>query len=150
VSSLYRQTTGQIFEIVKTKSKIRQMHSFSRLLRESFILQDALQGIHWANNQAILHPFTVHNKNQHMKTLPSCVISDCLDQNTSSLYADQRTLVQYLHTKFPVLKKVTYFSDGSVVQYKNRRNISTFAINKILVCLLNGTSLQQAMRRARR
>jgi hypothetical protein len=36
-SSLYYQTTCQIFEIMKRKSSIRPMHNFGRLLRELFI-----------------------------------------------------------------------------------------------------------------
>jgi hypothetical protein len=60
----------------------------------SYTLQDDVQGFHCANNQAILHPFSVSIKDQHLQTLSFCIISDCLDQNTSSLYAFQRTLVQ--------------------------------------------------------
>jgi hypothetical protein len=37
----------------------------------SFIPQDVKQGSHWANNQAILHPFIVHIKDQHPQTCPS-------------------------------------------------------------------------------
>jgi hypothetical protein len=39
-----------------------------------------------------------------------------------------------------------YLSDGSAAQYKKRKKLSTSTMNKILVSLLNGTSLQQAMR----
>jgi hypothetical protein len=45
----------------------------------SFIFQDAAQGFHCANNQAIFHLFIVHIKDQHLQTLSICVFSDCLD-----------------------------------------------------------------------
>jgi hypothetical protein len=38
-----------------------------------------------------------------------------------------------------------YLSDGSAAQHK-RKKLSTSTMNKILVSLLNGTSLQQAIR----
>jgi hypothetical protein len=53
------------------------MYNFGKLIRDLetladlswSALQDAIQSIHWANNQAILHPFTVHVKEQHLQTL---------------------------------------------------------------------------------
>jgi hypothetical protein len=68
----------------------------------SFILQDAVQGFHWANNQAILHPFIIHIKDQHLQTLSLCIISDCLDKN----------IYNFMH-----------FSNGSVAQYKKIKKI---------------------------
>jgi hypothetical protein len=38
-----------------------------------------------------------------------------------------------------------YFSDGSTAQYKNRKNSSTSTMNKIMVSLMNVTSLEQAI-----
>jgi hypothetical protein len=49
----------------------------------SLILHDAIQSFHWANSQAILHPYIVHIKDEHLQTLSFCVISDC----TLSFYA---------------------------------------------------------------
>jgi hypothetical protein len=63
----------------------------------SFILQDAIQGFHWADNQATIHPFIVYIKDQYLKTL-SCVISDYLHRNTLSFYAFHRTLAKHLRT----------------------------------------------------
>jgi hypothetical protein len=50
--------------------------------------------------------------------------------------------VQYLHTEFPNLKKVTCFM---MAEYKNRENVSVSKMSKILMSLLNGTCLQKAM-----
>jgi hypothetical protein len=48
------------------------------------------------------------------------VISDWFDQNAWLFYTFQKTLVQYLCTKFPNLYKVMCLSDGSAAQYKKR------------------------------
>jgi hypothetical protein len=100
----------------------------------SFILQDAIRGFYWANVQTVLHPFIVHFNDRQLQALFFCVISDCLQQNTSSLHSFQRILV-YLHINFPNQKKVIYFSDGNAARYKNRKKLLTSAMNKILVSL---------------
>jgi hypothetical protein len=45
----------------------------------SFFSKMPQRGSHWANNQAIRHPFLIYIKDQHLQTLSFCVICDCLD-----------------------------------------------------------------------
>jgi len=45
----------------------------------SFIIQDAIQGHHWNNSQATLHPFAVYYlKEGKIQCNSICIISDCL------------------------------------------------------------------------
>lgn len=88
----------------------------------AFVAQDASQGFHWNNDQATIHPFVIYYKSENgIANKNLTIISDCLDHITSSVYAFQRILVQYLKTHFSV-KKIYYFSDGAPQQYKNCKN----------------------------
>ena len=49
----------------------------------SFIVQDAVQGFHWENSQATLHPFVIYYKdNEELKNISCCIISDSLQHDT--------------------------------------------------------------------
>lgn len=89
----------------------------------SFVVQDASQGFHWTNNQATIHPFIVYfisENNLSHRTF--CFISDCLQHKTSLVYTFQKTLIPEIRDFIPNLKKVNYFTDGSIAQYKNKYN----------------------------
>jgi hypothetical protein len=43
----------------------------------SFIIQDSVQGFHWAKNQAFLHTFFIYIKDQHLQTLSFSVVFSC-------------------------------------------------------------------------
>lgn len=82
---------------------------------------------------ATVHPCVVYfkkkneeNENFDVLTYKSFVfISDCLTHNTVLVHVFQRKLINFIKQDFmPSLKKVYYFSDGSAVQYKNRKNFS--------------------------
>lgn len=90
----------------------------------SFIVQDAIQGFHWENSQATLHPFVIYGKNDEneVSTVSICVISDHTTHDTSTVFAFQSTVIPYIKEKFTSVKKLIYFSDGSSAQYKNRKN----------------------------
>lgn len=91
----------------------------------TFLVQDAIQGYHWENTQATLHPFVVYGKNaEEFLTVSMCVISDHITHDTSTVYAFQCAVIPYIKEKFPSVKKLIYFSDGSSAQYKNRKNLS--------------------------
>lgn len=99
-------------------------------------------GFYWAKYQAVLHPLIVHIRFQHLQTLSFCVTGDCLDQNTSLLYAFQRTLVHIY-----VLNCLTWrrLCTSVMAPYKDRKYLSACSMIKILISLLNGISSQQAM-----
>ena len=91
----------------------------------SFVVQDAVQGHHWDNSQATLHPFAVyHNDSGKVKCLSMCVISDCLRHDTTTVHAFVSNVLAHLKKELPNITKVIYFSDGAASQYKNYKNFS--------------------------
>ena len=89
----------------------------------SFVIQDAIQGFHWNNSQATVHPFVAyHIKDDELCHVSYVVISECLQHNTVAVYSFQRCFIEYLKQRFPLVKQIYYFSDGAASQYKNRKN----------------------------
>ena len=89
----------------------------------SFLVQDAVQGYHWDNSQATLHPFYVYFKEAgDLKCLNMCVISDCMRHDTNTVHAFSTKALHLIKHDLPLINKVTYFSDGAASQYKNFKN----------------------------
>jgi hypothetical protein len=97
----------------------------------SFIIQDSIQGFYWDNKQATLHPFAVYYSKDGMlcKPLSLCVISDCMQHDTVSVYAFINVVVKYLKEMLPHVKHVKYFSDGCGGQYKNYKNFRNLCLH---------------------
>ncbi|KAJ8029098.1 hypothetical protein HOLleu_28419 [Holothuria leucospilota] len=90
----------------------------------SFIVQDPVQGRHWDNSQATLHPFVVyHHTLDGIKSISFCIISDSLKHDTTAVHAFIGRLTNYLKESLPELKKIIYVSDGCAAQYKNFKNL---------------------------
>lgn len=90
----------------------------------SFTIQDAVQGFHWNNSQATLYPIAIYfksdGKTQHTNFI---IISDCLVHDSVAVHLFHRQLNVFLRKKFKTTpKKITYFSDGSAAQFKNKKN----------------------------
>ena len=85
----------------------------------TFIIQDAIQGYHWTNDQATLHPFSIYNKGNHYFY---CVISDHMKHVTETVYAFINVILKDLKLAHPHITEVIYFSDGAGSQYKNKKN----------------------------
>eukprot|EP00731_Ephydatia_muelleri_P033645 Em0034g27a len=95
----------------------------------SFIIQDAVQGYHWNNDQATIHPFVVYYTNQGvLQSLNFVVISNCLVHDSVAVHLFVRKLLEFLTAKI-VVEKVYYFSDGAASQYKNRKNFVNLAFH---------------------
>ena len=99
----------------------------------SFVLQDEIQGYHWTNSQATIHPFVVYhrfpvegNETNDLKEISFVVISDHLLHDTIQVYHFQCKLIEFLKEIIP-FRKVIYFSDGAASQYKNRKNFINLA-----------------------
>ena len=61
----------------------------------SFIIQDSVQGQHWNNSQATLHPFAVYyRKDGDTKCQNICVISDHLKHDTITVHAFLSTVIR--------------------------------------------------------
>ena len=98
----------------------------------SFIVQDEVHSFHWTTCQATLHPFIIYYKWEgKLKHLQFVFISDCLEHNIVAFYVFQEKLLEILKQTLPfTLKKITYFSDGSAAQYKNRKNFYNLCLHK--------------------
>lgn len=96
----------------------------------SFVIQDAVQGQHWNNSQATLHPFTVYYKQgKELKCLSLCVVSDCLEHNTNVVHAFMDKMLFYLKSVHDVAR-ILYFTDGAASQYKNYKNLTNLCHHK--------------------
>lgn len=97
----------------------------------SFLIQDAIQGFHWNNDQATLHPFVSYFRRSEDAEIEFCtliIISDSLKHNTAAVHAFQERLIKYLEEKTGrKVSKMYYWSDGAAAQYKNRKNVSNIA-----------------------
>ena len=90
-----------------------------------FVVQDAAQGYHWANDQVVIHPFIVYHKlGDELKSLSIAMISDELNHDTNAVWSFQKVLMDHLKSENIQMKKVIYFSDGCFAQYKNKKNFT--------------------------
>ena len=93
----------------------------------SFIAQDSVQGYHWNNSQATLHPFVAYcrdEEDQKLKVINYCVLSDCLKHNASTVHSFQYVVLQNLKERLPNLNCCIYFSGGAPNQYKYFKSIA--------------------------
>ena len=90
----------------------------------SFIVQGAVQGYHWNNSQATLHPIVVYYFKGQLKCKSYCIISDHLKHDTNSVHAFVAEVLEYIKIDIPGITKCIYFSDGAGSQYKNYKNIA--------------------------
>ncbi|KAK3931753.1 Protein CapI [Frankliniella fusca] len=97
----------------------------------SFTIQNSVQGFHWNNSQATVHPFVCYfgseGKTQHLSFV---VISNCKDHNSLTVYVFQKQLIAFLKEKFPELHKLIYFTDGCAAQYKNFKSLKNLCEHK--------------------
>ena len=76
-----------------------------------FVLQDEVQGFHWNNSQATIHPFVVYySESGELHQLCYAIISDCLHHDTVAVYLFQMCLIDYLKRKInSVPHKILFF-----------------------------------------
>ena len=85
----------------------------------SFIVQDAVQGHHWNNSQATLHPVVIYYmQDSILQSYSICVISDDLNHITRSVHAFQEKIMSIIKERFTKVTEIIYFSDGCSKQYK--------------------------------
>ena len=82
-----------------------------------FVIQDAVQGYHWNNNQATIHPFVVYYKdNEILIHRTFVIVSDC--NIHVHLYISK--MINFVKTNISnSITKVIYVSDGGGAHYKN-------------------------------
>jgi len=89
----------------------------------SFVVQDAVQGHHWNNSQATLHPFvSYYQTGDELKCVNYCIVSDCLQHNATAVHAFISAMIDKLKIVLNALDKLIYFSDVAASQYKNHKN----------------------------
>lgn len=101
----------------------------------SFVLQDAVQGFHWNNAQATIHPIIIYYRGEDKEKLEHInlvIISDCMSHNTVAVHLFQRMMIDFLKQKRPSQpQKIHYFSDGAASQYKNKYNFLNLCFHKV-------------------
>ena len=90
----------------------------------AFVVQNAVQGMHWNNDQATIHPFSIYYKDDENKLqIKSFVsISEILKHDTIAVHLFQKQLVEFIKKNFKGITHIIYFSDGASGQYKNKKN----------------------------
>ncbi|KAK3924781.1 ARL14 effector protein [Frankliniella fusca] len=100
----------------------------------SFIVQDAVQGYHWSNDQATLHPFVVYTKQSNASEPVAhslIILSDDMKHNTGAVFAFQREQVHHLRNNLGMkIERLIYFSDSAGGQYKNKFNAANLMSHK--------------------
>ena len=86
-----------------------------------FVIEDVVQGFHWENSHAMLHPLVVYyaSPNNIIESLSICVVSDHQLHNQSAVHAFLASDLSFVKIKLPFVTKVICFSDGVASQYKN-------------------------------
>ena len=96
----------------------------------SFVVQDEVQGFHWNNSQATIHPFVIYYRDSgKLHHISFVVISECLHHDTVAVYLFQKNLIKFLKERF-FPRKIFYFSDGAAAQYKNRKNFLNLCLHE--------------------
>ena len=72
----------------------------------SFVVQDAVQGFHWENSQATLHPFVAYfrSSNGDLKHTSICVISDCLKHDQTAVHCFLTKVITLMKQKVNNIK----------------------------------------------
>ena len=83
-----------------------------------FVVQDALQGFHWENSQATLHPIVAYfrSSNGDLKHISICVISDCLKHDQTAVNCFLTKVVTLMKQNVNNIKIIHYHSDDAPSQ----------------------------------
>ena len=100
----------------------------------SFVVQDCAQSYHWNNAHVTIHPFLLYCLNPEAKEISSAsfsCISNHMTHNTTTVYAFLKTVINnHIKIRYPFLKSISCFIDGSPVQYKNYKNFRNLIMHK--------------------
>ena len=80
----------------------------------SFVAQGAVQGVHWENWQATLHPFVIYFKSSDgdLTHLSMCVILDCLKHDQTAVCFSSKVIIHFKQ-KIGDIHVIHYYSDGA-------------------------------------
>lgn len=90
----------------------------------AFKIQEAIRSHYWVNSHATtIHPYAVYAKKGN-DVIPKCffIIGGNGRHDAVAVYLFIKTLIHYLTKKYGArkIRKIIYFSDGAMSQYKNR------------------------------
>ena len=76
----------------------------------SFVVQDVVQGFHWENSQATIHPVVAYfrSSNGDLKHTSICVISDCLKLDQIAVHCFLTKLITLVKQKINNIKIIHY------------------------------------------
>ena len=99
----------------------------------SFVVQDAVQGFHWENSQATLHPFVAYfrSSNGDLKHTSICFISDSLKHDQTAVHCFVAKVIPLMKQKVNNIKIIHYYSDGAPSQYKNYKSLVNLCHHKL-------------------
>ena len=95
----------------------------------NFIIKDSIQGYHWNNRQATIHPFVIYKKNYKNLT-HVCLILDHMKHDTNAVHTFLEKVLNLVKIKYPMLQKCVYLSDGDGSHYKNCKAFSNLCHNE--------------------
>ena len=111
----------------------------------SFVVQDAVQGYHWNNSQATLHPFVAY----YLLTIAySSIKKFCVncDEMKDFITPVHKIITVILPQIKQILPNLINFSDGAGSQYKNYKNFANLCHHKAdLEWMLSGIFLLLVM-----
>lgn len=97
----------------------------------AFVVQQAVSGFHWNNNQATVYPVVVYfRENQKVVHKSLTIISDCLYHDAIAVYTFTRVIQDFIKTIYESPIRTYYFSDGAPQQYKNFKNFGNLSLHK--------------------
>ena len=98
----------------------------------SMVVQDAVQGWHWTEQQCTIHPIIIYYKDSQEKVAVQSMafFSNDLENDTGFVYQVQKLLCNYLQLLYPSITNIQYFSDGCSAQYKNYKNLLNLTFHK--------------------
>lgn len=91
----------------------------------AFVVQEAVPGFHWNNNQATIYPVVIYfRQNGDLMHRSLVIISDCLKHDAVAVYTFSRIINDFIKSISQHPLRIFYFSDGVPQQYNNFKNFA--------------------------
>ena len=88
----------------------------------AFVIQYAVPGFHWNNNQATIFPMIFYyNDDGSIKQRTLVIISDCNKRDSVAAFVFLKIFNEFLLRFRPIIKNCICFSDGAPQQFKNSK-----------------------------
>ena len=96
-------------------------------------IQDTVRSYHWSNDQATLHPYVIYYKNE-TTIVNECfvVVSEMNKHNRVAVHLFNTEMIDHLKLIFgsEYVKRIIFFSDGCVDEYKSKFNFANLLHHK--------------------